>query len=158
MKKYVKIINIVLLLICIISIFLLSNENKSKSVQTSTETTKKIVNVVSNDNNKASTIAKDHYKDARKIAHVIEYFCLGVLFINVLKDYRRVNYKWLIVCILFCMLYSVSDEIHQLYVLGRNCRFVDVIIDTLGSSIGIVAYYLIYKYIYTKPVKSIEIM
>lgn len=146
MKKYLKIINIVLLVICMISIFLLSNEDRKTSTIRSIDTTKKIVSVVSSDKVSDTTstkIAKDYFNEVRKSAHFIEYLCLGILVINVIKDYKKISYKWIIICILFCLLYSISDEVHQIYVPGRSCEVRDVLIDTSGSIIGIMIYCLI---------------
>ena len=39
------------------------------------------------------------------------------------------------------MLYSISDEIHQIFVPGRSCELLDVFIDTCGSLIGIISCY-----------------
>ena len=37
------------------------------------------------------------------------------------------------------MIYASTDEIHQLFVGGRSGRFTDVLIDTAGGFIGIMA-------------------
>ena len=148
-NKIIKIINIVLLLICIISIFLLSSEDRDTSTNTSIETTKKVVSVVSNDEDTSTKIAKDYFNEVRKSAHLIEYFCLGILAINVLKDYHKINIWMILICVAFCMLYALSDEIHQIYVPGRSCELRDIFIDTSGSIIGIIIYSLI-NFIYRK--------
>lgn len=141
MNKIIKIINIVLLLICMFGIFLFSSEDRDTSTNTSIETTKKVVSVVSNDEDTSTKIAKDYFNEVRKSAHLIEYFCLGILVINVLKDYHKINIWMVLICIVFCMLYALSDEIHQIYVPGRSCEYRDVLIDSVGSMIGIGIYY-----------------
>jgi VanZ family protein len=40
--------------------------------------------------------------------------------------------------ILLCFLYASSDEIHQLFVPGRSGSFIDILLDTFGSSCAIV--------------------
>ena len=149
MNKIIKIINIVLLLICMIGIFLFSSEDRDTSTNTSIETTKKVISVVSNDEDTSTKIAKDYFNEVRKSAHLIEYFCLGILAINVLKDYHKINIWMVLICIIFCMLYALSDEIHQIYVPGRSCELRDIFIDTSGSIIGIIIYSLI-NFIYRK--------
>ena len=149
MNKIIKIINIVLLLICMIGIFLFSSEDRDTSTNTSIETTKKVVSVVSNDEDTSTKIAKDYFNEVRKSAHLIEYFCLGILAINVLKDYHKINVWMILICVAFCMLYALSDEIHQIYVPGRSCELRDIFIDTSGSIIGIIIYSLI-NFIYRK--------
>lgn len=70
----------------------------------------------------------------RKLAHFTEYFVLGLLILLTFKAYGIYN---IYLIILFCFLYAVSDEVHQLFVVGRYCSFFDVIVDTLGSSFAI---------------------
>lgn len=38
------------------------------------------------------------------------------------------------------MIYTISDEIHQLFVLGRGGQIKDVIIDSSGAVVGIGGY------------------
>lgn len=67
----------------------------------------------------------------RKLAHFSEYLILAVLTYFVLKDYQL---KRKALCIiLFCVLYAISDEIHQYFVPGRVMSFIDVLIDSLGA-------------------------
>lgn len=70
----------------------------------------------------------------RKLAHFSEYFILGLLIALTFKAYGINN---IYLMILFCFLYAVSDEVHQLFVVGRYCSFFDVVVDTLGSSTAI---------------------
>jgi VanZ family protein len=42
--------------------------------------------------------------------------------------------------LLICYLYALSDEFHQLFVIGRSGEFKDVIIDTLGSILAIIIF------------------
>ena len=72
----------------------------------------------------------------RKSAHFLEYMILGILILNVLeaKCKRKKN---MLLAILFVFLYASSDEIHQLFVLGREGAIRDVIIDTCGGTFGI---------------------
>jgi len=70
----------------------------------------------------------------RKGAHFTEYMILFFLFRNVLKTYTNKNLS--LYCILFVFLYSISDEVHQYFVPGREMRFLDVCIDTSGAIFG----------------------
>ena len=51
----------------------------------------------------------------------------------------------ILVSITLCFLYALSDEIHQLFIIGRSKEFKDVLIDTAGSFIGINIYNIINK-------------
>ena len=42
--------------------------------------------------------------------------------------------------ILICVLYAASDEIHQIFVPGRSCRVMDILLDSFGSISGIIIY------------------
>ena len=77
----------------------------------------------------------------RKLAHFIEYFILGISVINFITRYD----KKIIIAILLCIIYATSDEIHQIFVPGRSCQIIDIMIDSLGSIMGIYLYKLITK-------------
>jgi VanZ family protein len=68
----------------------------------------------------------------RKCAHFIEYMILGFFAINVLRLYYKIK-QASIITIVFIFLYACSDEIHQLFVLGREGTMRDVFIDTCGG-------------------------
>jgi len=68
----------------------------------------------------------------RKCAHFLEYMILALLAFNVLKLYFNAK-QVVIFTIAFVFLYACSDEIHQLFVLGREGAIRDVIIDTCGG-------------------------
>jgi VanZ family protein len=68
----------------------------------------------------------------RKIAHLSEYAILGALLLRATK--RPV------VAILAGGLYAVSDEVHQHFVRGRHGAWYDVLIDTVGVTIGVLAW------------------
>ena len=68
----------------------------------------------------------------RKCAHFLEYMILALLVLNVLKLYFNMK-QVVILTIVFVFLYACSDEIHQLFVLGREGAVRDVIIDTCGG-------------------------
>ena len=73
----------------------------------------------------------------RKGAHLLVYFVLGYLMIYTLKEFRLVDKRTYIYAVILCMLYAVSDEVHQYFVPGRSGEVVDVGIDTIGSCLGI---------------------
>ena len=79
----------------------------------------------------------------RKGAHLTIYLILGVLLMSYFKELYLVNKKGLIIAFIICFLYACSDEIHQAFVPGRSAEFRDVLIDSLGSFIGIYFYHFI---------------
>ena len=81
----------------------------------------------------------------RKMAHFTIYMILGILVTLLVREYNVSFYKCLIISLLVCLLYSISDEIHQLFVLGRSGEVRDVLIDTSGSFIGIYIFNKLFK-------------
>lgn len=82
----------------------------------------------------------------RKAAHFSTYGLLGVFsFLSVIsynKIYIRLRYA---ISALICLLYAISDEIHQLFVPGRSGEVRDVIIDTSGALAGIMLCIVLYN-------------
>ena len=72
----------------------------------------------------------------RKFAHFTEYLILGMLCLNMIKKCGLKN----CLAILICVLYAASDEIHQIFVPGRSCRVMDILLDSFGSISGIIIY------------------
>lgn len=73
----------------------------------------------------------------RKLAHFFAYLILGVLVLNALtkSGYTRTSIGAMALAI--CVLYAVSDEVHQLFVPGRSGQVKDVLIDSVGAMVGI---------------------
>jgi VanZ family protein len=68
----------------------------------------------------------------RKIAHLSEYAILGALLLRAIQRPA--------VAILAGALYAVTDEVHQHFVRGRHAAWYDVLIDTVGVTIGVLAW------------------
>ena len=71
----------------------------------------------------------------RKLAHMFLYFILFLLAYNV--SYQFKFKRKILISFIFCLLYAISDEIHQLFIFERSGQIIDVIIDTIGASFGI---------------------
>ena len=82
----------------------------------------------------------------RKCAHFIEYMILALLTFNLVKLYFNIK-QVVILTIVFVFLYACSDEIHQLFVLGREGAIRDVVIDTCGGIVLVLIKLCVY---YTK--------
>lgn len=73
----------------------------------------------------------------RKLAHFTEFFILGAL---ASKTFRYTAGKvkgmklWPIA---FCVIFAVSDEIHQLFIEGRSFMVLDIFIDSIGASTAV---------------------
>jgi VanZ family protein len=73
----------------------------------------------------------------RKLAHGGSYFIMGLLSVNAFKRSVRTENKSYILSALFCILFAISDEIHQLFVPGRSGEIRDVLIDSIGVILAI---------------------
>ena len=72
----------------------------------------------------------------RKGAHFTAYMILGIVVSLLLLKFKNIKKRYLLSWEI-CILYAISDELHQLFVPGRLCEIRDVLIDSLGSFIGI---------------------
>ena len=87
----------------------------------------------------------------RKTAHLTEYAILGALLWRAfsapaLEDTRTSPFvrKWSVAAaIVVSALYASSDEYHQSFVPGRTASPRDVLIDTVGATLGVTAIYLL---------------
>ncbi|EES48533.1 VanZ family protein [Clostridium botulinum] len=128
-----KAINWILLILWMIIIFAMSNQPAVVSDKQSGLVITTLTNLGIDMNGIFGELANFI---VRKTAHFLEYMILGILILNVLEiHYTRQKIRLLGVLLVF--LYASSDEIHQLFVQGREGAFRDVVIDTLGGTFGI---------------------
>lgn len=77
----------------------------------------------------------------RKLAHFSEFGLLGLLSSTLVSHVNRRG-KWIKPCVewlwplLFCLLYAISDEVHQIFS-HRGACLQDVVIDFTGAACGI---------------------
>jgi len=91
----------------------------------------------------------------RKNAHAFEYCVLAVLVSISLFSMGIKGKNTLSIVMFICLFYAVTDEYHQLFVLGRTSLVSDVLIDFGGALIGIGLFYLTYyKIYYRRKVKK----
>jgi len=81
----------------------------------------------------------------RKNAHFFTYLVLSILVINALRRSGFQGWRWFFLALGFCILYAVSDEIHQFYVPGRGAQIEDMLIDSAGVLAGGVLYQAVGK-------------
>ena len=122
-----------------------SNQKASDSSKVSHDFIGNIIEILNKniDLKSEEKIIENYTFIVRKGAHFTIYLILGILVINLLKEFNIK--KLIIISIIFCSLYAISDEIHQTFINGRSGEIRDVIIDTLGSTTGILLYYSILK-------------
>lgn len=72
----------------------------------------------------------------RKIAHVLEYAVLAALLARAWPQRKYLFWEVFAVAVF----YAVSDEFHQLFVIGRAGSARDVLIDSIGAFLGLQVY------------------
>ncbi len=72
----------------------------------------------------------------RKGAHFSEFAVLGILSFLLVKSYGFSRKICTLSALLYCLIFAVCDEVHQLFVDGRAGRIIDVCIDFAGSVLG----------------------
>lgn len=80
----------------------------------------------------------------RKFAHIFIYLVLSILFYwNVIdfKDFKRS----FVYTLLFCFLFALSDEFHQVFINQRSGQLLDVLIDAIGFFSGSLFCYFLNK-------------
>jgi VanZ family protein len=80
----------------------------------------------------------------RKLAHLTEYAVLATLLFRAFRQQRKDDPRpWLSrharLAMLIVALYAASDEWHQSFVPTREASVVDVMIDTSGGALGLIA-------------------
>lgn len=146
LRQNKKLFHSILVIIWMLVIFNFSSQNGTKSTKTSDVVTSMVVNVTTSVTNK--DIPREEVKKkvenstflVRKTAHFTEYLILGILVLQLLSDYTKINKKMLLVSLIICYLYAVSDEVHQIFIPGRTAKVLDTFIDGAGSLVGIVIY------------------
>ena len=136
-----KTIFAVLLVLWMGFIFSMSSENAEKSSNTSGQTIRVVLSAVPGfeeqpEEVKVNIIEKLQFI-VRKSAHFIGYMILGILASGLILQYENINKKYPL-AFLICVIYAISDEIHQLFVPGRAGQVRDVLIDSAGSLLGII--------------------
>ena len=82
----------------------------------------------------------------RKFAHFILYFCLSIFLTFGFMDHQLDHVY--IKSVLCCFLYACTDEIHQLFVVGRGAMFSDVLIDTSGAILSTFIVFLYFNWLF----------
>lgn len=74
------------------------------------------------------------------VAHLFLFGTLALLMLFAVSRLRRVTRRAALGVIVAVMTYGVSDEIHQSFVPGRDASVFDVVVDTIGAVLVVVAW------------------
>ena len=126
-----------------IFIFGFSSQNAEQSSGLSSKAATAIIHFANNSHilnvkfeNESQFIENMQYP-IRKCAHMSEYMIFTLSVVLALYVWNVKN-KWLyIIAFAISVIFASTDEIHQLFVPGRSGRAVDVLIDSIGATIGL---------------------
>lgn len=156
MMKKVKVISCLITIFVMALIFFFSSQTASVSSETSSGITKIVANIISS---LIPRLSADFVYNAihtliRKTAHFTLFFMLGLSVANTASVVFSLKSGKLLACsVAFCILYAISDELHQIAIPGRAAMVGDVLIDTLGSLCAVTIYILV-KNIYVRRKKN----
>ena len=144
-NKYKKILAFILMVLWMGVIFSFSAKVATQSSAQSTGVVEVIKGILEKifPNTKSIDIEKWEVFETilRKFAHGFIFFILGILSSNFII---RCNFKHkIIISGTICLLYAISDEIHQLFVEGRSGQISDVLVDFTGSIVGICLFFVV---------------
>ena len=133
----------ILTVLCMVMIFMFSAQSGEKSQAVSDGFAAKFLSFLNN-------IVDINV--IRKFAHFFEYAALAFLSSTALfftkKDYSCI---WALV---LSVIYSITDEVHQLFVPERAGRVFDVFVDSSGAATGILIFTLLLMLINLIVIKS----
>jgi len=145
---------IILMIVWMTTIFILSAQPQKESYDLSSKVETRIKKVVPNSVNLFESGKKLGVIFIRKFAHFYLYAGLG--FLSILFFRALGLKKSSLLAVLFSYIYACTDEIHQLYVPGREGKISDVGIDMLGVGTGIflVLMIILFMNVWKKYLKS----
>ncbi len=73
-----------------------------------------------------------------KWAHLAAYGCLAVTVLFALGEQQKSTrpYRMMGLTVTFCLLYGISDEFHQSFIVGRTASIYDLLADGSGAAIA----------------------
>lgn len=142
-KIVLRIILLILLLSLMATIFVFSHQPADVSSQVSGGLIYRFLNFLvsgfdSLTESEKTQMVGDLQYIVRKGAHACSYATMGVISMGLMATF---NFKkrglTAAFALLITLLYSISDEVHQLFVEGRSGQVSDVILDSCGAILGI---------------------
>lgn len=121
-------------------IFYLSDQPAAESGELSNKITEAVIRTIEKVAQPASLDKGSLNHIVRKIAHFTCYLILAILVKNALERSGLHGGKSILFALLICIIYAISDEVHQLFIPGRSGEIRDVLLDSSGAISGILIY------------------
>jgi VanZ family protein len=137
-------------------IFWMSSQSGEQSGQLSSGLAEKLLSIFSGSGEINPQTVANIEQIIRMLGHFTEFFLLGLFVILFINTYKISKKKIYLFALVFCLIYSISDEIHQIFVPGRAFEIADMAINIAGSAAGILLFALINKMAYKIKIHSGE--
>lgn len=76
----------------------------------------------------------------RKVAHMVEFGALAVLYMRIFKVYGKQRFLYWCLAFLMSSAYASTDEWHQTFINSRNGNPIDLCIDAAGALLALMWY------------------
>lgn len=86
----------------------------------------------------------------RKLAHLTEYAILGIVITVIASNYTKRLCKQILIVIGVLIIIGSFDEIHQLFIIAREGKWQDVVVDVIGGSIGMILVFIARHKLFSK--------
>ena len=114
-----------------------NNTNNIKNVNSS-ENTKNIKKINSSENaNNMKNANSNENDNIMDVNSVKDYDDIDNMNYYDMEAYDKIMKKRMLISIIIGFLYAISDEIHQSFIPNRSARAIDVFLDTLGATNGV---------------------
>ena len=149
LSKTIRYISLLFLVLWMGAIFSFSAQSAPDSGETSRGVLEKVVSAVYPPYDKLDSAEKEVIINRfsfpiRKCAHFFEFAVLGALAFVFFWTFSSIHIKYRVVFSLALgLVYAISDEVHQLFIAGRACRVLDVLIDFAGVLFAVILAFLI---------------
>ena len=136
-NKLILIVSWIVVVLWMILIFYLSSQPAVDSNKLSKGVTEVVVEALQKVAPNADLNNSKFNNVLRKNAHFFNYLILGLLITNALGESGIDRKKCILIAFSICIIYSITDELHQILVPGRGAQIKDVALDTAGAIVGI---------------------
>ena len=121
------------------AIFWFSAQNGVKSENMSGSVALKVFGVLHNgaEPPQSATFMETLNTFIRKTAHFTIYFILGFCVTHAVRQVKLNGRYIFLISLILSSFYAATDEWHQYFVPGRECRWQDWLIDTSGILLGV---------------------
>ena len=140
-EKYKILIRWILVFLIMAVIFSFSSQTGEESKAQSVSVASKLLELFGIVGEDLRTVVRT----LRKLAHFGLFALLGASVCHAFSGYNINKAKVIIYSMIICLVYAISDEVHQGFVPGRGPQIKDVLIDFSGSFTGSGLVMILYK-------------